>query len=88
MTTTPDKVSIIISDQGPGVPQEDIIAIFSAFYRVDNARNAKTGGYGIGLAITKTIIEIHEGSIHARNLIPRGLELTIELPLSGLSSRH
>ena len=70
---------ITVSDNGPGVPKEDLEKIFEPFYRVDQARNRKTGGYGIGLAIAHRIINTHGGYIKALNK-NNGLSIKISLP--------
>ena len=70
---------ITVSDNGPGVPEEDLEKIFEPFYRVDQARNRKTGGYGVGLAIAHRIINTHGGYIKAINKI-NGLSIKISLP--------
>lgn len=54
---------IVISDSGAGIPKESIGHIFDRFYRVDKARSREVGGTGLGLAITKSIIDLHHGSI-------------------------
>ncbi|MGL5084837.1 MAG: sensor histidine kinase, partial [Clostridium sp.] len=58
-----DNIQIIISDNGKGISKEARGKIFEAFMREDKARNSETGGTGIGLAITKTVIEKHGGTI-------------------------
>lgn len=58
---------ITISDNGIGIPQEDIKKIFERFYRVEKSRNRSTGGLGLGLAIVKEIIEVLGGDIEAKN---------------------
>ena len=77
-----EAVYLEISDQGPGVPEEDLHAIFNAFYRVDGSgKTTKSGGgYGIGLAMTKKIIDLHHGTITAMNVSPTGLCFKIQLP--------
>jgi len=72
---------IAIEDHGPGVPEADLSLIFEPFYRVDPARNRKTGGYGVGLAIVKRSIEQHGGKVLAQNT-GQGLRVTIDLPRS------
>lgn len=79
---THDYALIEISDQGPGVPKEDIKKIFDPFHRVDDAREQSTGGYGLGLSIAKNGVRLHKGKIYAENLLPTGLKVSIELPLS------
>lgn len=67
------RISIKIRDHGPGVPQESLEKIFDPFYRVDGAREKSSGGYGLGLAIAKTAIKLHEGVLQARNVLGGGL---------------
>lgn len=73
------RVELAIQDQGPGVPEADLNAIFNPFTQVDSARDHATGGYGIGLALVRRIVELHDGHIEASNQTP-GLRITIRLP--------
>jgi two-component system sensor histidine kinase CpxA len=75
------QVIIDIKDSGPGVPDKQLTKIFSPFYRVDPAREKKTGGYGLGLAIAKKAIQLHHGDIKATNRKQGGLLMSIKLPL-------
>lgn len=77
----PNEVAIIVSDKGPGVPEDQLDIIFNPFHRVDTSREKKTGGYGLGLAIAKQAISLHHGNIVAKNRTPHGLETTISLPI-------
>ncbi|MEP0203228.1 MAG: ATP-binding protein [Halioglobus sp.] len=70
---------VTVTDEGPGVPAQDLDNIFEAFYRIDQARGRDSGGYGLGLAISKQAIAQHGGSIVATN-IARGLQITVSLP--------
>jgi two-component system sensor histidine kinase CpxA len=54
-----DHVRLDISDEGPGVPQQDLERIFEAFYRVSPARERSTGGAGLGLALASRILAVH-----------------------------
>jgi signal transduction histidine kinase len=72
---------VSIRDRGPGVPDEALVRIFDAFYRVDSDRNRASGGVGLGLAIARRAVELHQGAVRAENLRP-GLCVTIELPLA------
>ena len=63
-----EKTSIIevtFVNQGEKIPANQLSSIFQKFYRVDNARSSETGGAGLGLAIAKQIVELHEGNIEA-----------------------
>lgn len=74
-------VSVHVRDEGPGVPASMLQRIFERFVRVDPARHASTGGLGLGLAIAKHAVHLHDGSIVARNRALRGLEVVMSLPL-------
>lgn len=76
-----NSLYIDIEDNGPGVPTEQLTKIFNPFYRVDTAREKKTGGYGLGLAIAKQAILLHDGEIQASNRKDGGLLVRIILPL-------
>jgi two-component system sensor histidine kinase CpxA len=70
-----------VRDHGPGVPEESLPRLFDAFYRVESDRNRASGGIGLGLSIARRAIQLHKGSIHARNAQP-GLEVELELPVA------
>ena len=74
---------IVVSDEGPGVPVAELEKIFRPFYRLSNAREHRSGGTGIGLAITQEVARLHGGSVRARNAEPHGLIVEIELPCNG-----
>jgi len=80
-------ISLSISDQGSGVPEQAIEQLFTAFYRVNTARDRQTGGTGLGLAIAKQAIIAHDGTISAENINDihtdksAGLIVNIKLPL-------
>lgn len=78
-----NKVLIIIADDGPGIEEQELQAIFKPFYRPQSARDRETGGWGLGLAITEAAVAAHHGTISARNRIVGGLEVTMKLPLVG-----
>jgi two-component system sensor histidine kinase CpxA len=75
------KVSIEVRDYGPGVPPESLNHIFDAFYRVESDRDRASGGVGLGLAIARRAIELHHGTVTARNADP-GLIVEVDLPVS------
>lgn len=62
-----EQISIVIEDEGPGIPPDMLEKIFDPFVRVSAARESDTGGSGIGLAIAKRVVEIHGGTITATN---------------------
>lgn len=61
------KIKIVFKNKGDKIPEYKLEKIFDKFYRVDDARTSSTGGAGLGLAITKQIIELHDGKIYAKN---------------------
>lgn len=71
------------NDTGPGVSEDALTHLFDPLFRVDNSRNRKTGGAGLGLAICRNIISAHGGSITAHKSNLGGLCITIEIPLRG-----
>jgi len=73
---------IEVADTGVGVAEEDIPHVFSRFWRADSARASATGGLGIGLAVTKEIVERHDGTISAARCPDVGSVFSIRLPLA------
>ena len=80
MKTTDDQMILSISDQGLGIPKQDLPRIFDRFYRVDRARSRAQGGTGLGLAIAKEIIKQHKGFIWAKSEYGKGSTFAIVLP--------
>lgn len=80
MKTTDDQMILSISDQGLGIPKQDLPKIFDRFYRVDRARSRAQGGTGLGLAIAKEIVKQHKGFIWAKSEYGKGSTFTIVLP--------
>ena len=75
-----DTVTITVADQGRGVPPDALPRLFEPFYRVDEARDRKTGGVGQGLAIVHSTVQACGGTVSCRNLTPHGLEVRLTLP--------
>jgi signal transduction histidine kinase len=82
VTQTEAHVTIRITDDGPGIPSQDLASLFEPFFRADRSRSRKTGGYGLGLSICKRIMEGHGGSISAENNVGRGSTFVVTLPRS------
>jgi two-component system sensor histidine kinase CpxA len=77
------EVRIVVDDHGPGIPEDALENVFEPFYRVAAAEQRRTSGGGIGLAIAKRGIELHQGSITAKNRGDGGLRIEIVLPKGG-----
>ena len=79
-----DRLTMHVVDTGEGIAAEHLPHLFERFYRVDAARNRRDGGAGIGLAITKALVEAHGGHVAATSAgVGAGAEFTIVLPLAG-----
>lgn len=75
-------ISIIVDDDGPGVPEEERKHIFRPFYRTDEARDRSSGGNGLGLAIVESAMTLHNGTVEAEASPLGGLRLILWLPLA------
>ena len=80
-SVTGENVLISVSDNGIGIPEEDIPHIFDRFYRADKARSRSIGGAGLGLSIVKWIVDVHQGKITAESKPSDGTKIVIELPV-------
>lgn len=76
----PGKVQITVSDNGPGVKEEDLPFIFDRFWRGEKSRTRSSGGAGLGLTISKQLVEIQGGTIIAANRAEGGLQVTVQIP--------
>jgi signal transduction histidine kinase len=76
-----------VTNTGEGIPEDQLEKIFDRFYRVDKSRARKSGGYGLGLAIAKAIVEQHAGKIYAKSVLNESTTFTVELP-RGNSKEH
>lgn len=76
-----EKITVRVSDNGIGVPEEDLAHIFERFYRVEKSRTSETGGTGLGLAIARELIEAHGGTIRLESKLGEGSTVTVTLPV-------
>jgi signal transduction histidine kinase len=83
LSSKPDsgELCVAVTDEGPGIPEEELPHIFERFYRVDKTRARKQGGTGLGLPIAKTIVEAHGGRIEAQSSVGKGTRMALYLPL-------
>lgn len=81
LTQEPGTVIITIADSGPGLPKDQLEAVFEPFVRLEGSRNRDTGGVGLGLAIARTIVQAHGGTVLLRNRAGGGLDAIVRLPI-------
>jgi two-component system, OmpR family, sensor histidine kinase CpxA len=74
------RAVLVVSDRGPGIPQDQLNAIFRPFYRVDAARSPGTGGFGVGLAIAERAVRLHKGELSATNREGGGASIRMSFP--------
>lgn len=78
----PDFIVINVHDRGQGIPAEELPYIFEPFYRVDKSRSKRTGGYGLGLSLCKTIMEAHRGRIEVQSTPGTGTIFRLFFPMA------
>jgi len=83
LNCTQEKNTLLIHiiDQGPGVPEDKLNAVFQPFYRLDDSRNKNTGGSGLGLAIVQQLCDIHDWKIELLPGENKGLEVKLKIPI-------
>ena len=75
------ELALVVSDSGPGLPEEALSKVFEPFYRLEPSRNPETGGTGLGLSIARNIARGHGGDLHLRNRPDgKGLQALLTLP--------
>src|SRR6185436_316041 len=77
-----DRLSIAVSDTGPGIPADDLGRVFERFYRVERSRDRREGGTGLGLAIAKHLVQAMDGSIEASSTVGTGSTFRVSIPLA------
>jgi two-component system, OmpR family, sensor kinase len=70
-----------VADKGPGIPPSQLSHIFERFYRADTSRARNSGGYGLGLAISKALIEAYGGAIEPHSSPGQGTRMVVSLPV-------
>jgi two-component system OmpR family sensor kinase/two-component system sensor histidine kinase BaeS len=81
---TPEGEELAVTDDGPGVPENELPSIFDRFWRSEKSRARATGGAGLGLAIARQLIEAQGGSIMARTMPEKGLRVWFILPVASI----
>ena len=79
-TSQTEAVEIKLRNSGEGIPKEDLPFIFERFYRTDKSRTRETGGTGIGLALVRQIVSLHQGTITVQSEIGQETVFTVQLP--------
>ncbi len=74
-----DYITVTIRDHGPGIPEDELSLIFEPFYRVDKSRSRETGGYGLGMHLSKRIVEAHGAEMDVQSREGEGTAVTIRL---------
>ena len=82
-----NELCIQVTDTGIGIKPEDHARIFDRFYRSDKSRSRQIGSHGLGLAIAKWIVEIHNGTIQVNSEVGKGSTFTIRIPTSNMNSK-
>lgn len=82
LAASPGKLEILVEDDGPGIPSQDLHRVMDAYVRLDSARALDSGGVGLGLAIARDAAAYHGGQLRLANREAGGLRAVLELPLS------
>ncbi|KAA3644068.1 MAG: HAMP domain-containing protein [Chloroflexi bacterium] len=77
---TTEGIQVSVTDDGPGIPEEELPNLFDRFWRAEKSRNRMTGGSGLGLAIVKQLVTAHGGSVWAENLPGAGIQFNFTVP--------
>jgi len=80
LETSPERLHVVVSDEGIGVPADKVGRIFDRFYQIDGSSRRRFGGAGIGLAIVKRIVDAHQGEIWVESEVNKGSAFHFTLP--------
>jgi signal transduction histidine kinase len=80
LSESEECVAIVVRDEGPGIPEDQMNDVLRPFYRIESSRNRETGGTGLGLAIAKQLTHQLHGTLSMRNRDSGGLEVRVSLP--------
>jgi two-component system phosphate regulon sensor histidine kinase PhoR len=78
-----ERIRLVVSDTGPGIPPEHLPRVFERFYRVDAGRSRELGGTGLGLSIVKHMVEAMRGKVSVESEVGKGSTFTVSLPRAG-----
>jgi signal transduction histidine kinase len=76
-----DRAFVQVADDGIGIAPEHHDAIFEKYFQVDGSTKRRVGGMGLGLAISRALVEAHGGTLHVDSQLGQGATFTVELPL-------
>lgn len=85
ITSSDESIELVVTDNGPGIPESALAHVFDRFYRADPSRSRHTGGSGLGLAIVDAIVTAHGGTVNASNANSEGARITVTLPRADVS---
>ncbi len=75
-----DRIVLMVDDDGPGIPEQELESVFEPFYRIETSRSRDTGGSGLGLAIVRQVIRDHGGEVTLCNLPEQGFRVEASIP--------
>lgn len=81
LSSSPDQITVMIDDDGPGIPEGERERAFAPFERLNGARPRQGGGFGLGLAVARSIITAHGGDVKLADRVPKGLRVVVALPV-------
>jgi len=82
-----EQVVFEVRDQGIGIAEQDLPRVFVAFFRAERSRSRASGGVGLGLTLSKRIVEAHRGTIEVTSAVGAGTTVRIALPVASTESR-